>query len=158
MINTIDIQHACTPKVRIAQKILRHWVLQTLPADQKNARLTLRFVDSDEMIYLNQTYRNQAKTTNVLAFTTDLPPFIHHEYPLLGDVIVCPAVLKTECKALNKPFTEHCAHIIIHGVLHLLGHDHQRPTETQRMQRLEIKTLHQLGFNNPYATKEHCVK
>ena len=110
-------------------------------------------LDEDEMINLNYTYRNLNKTTNVLAFPASYPKDIKLKYPLLGDIIICPTVLLQESKELNLPLVSHWAHIVIHGVLHLLGYDHIKEDDKHIMQEIEIKLLESLGFNNPYETQ-----
>ncbi|MDI1351847.1 MAG: rRNA maturation RNase YbeY, partial [bacterium] len=108
-----------------------------------------------EMVYLNDTYRKQNKTTNVLAFPCSLPDAIELESPLLGDVIICPQVLAEESIQLNKALSEHWALIVMHGILHLLGYDHIEDDEAEVMQAIEIKLLATLGYANPYEVKEN---
>ena len=156
--DTIDIQYACEKKIPVSDETLIHWVQCVLPPDHHATALTLRFVELDEITSLNYLYRKQNKATNVLSFPSELPPEIMLEHPFLGDIIICPAVLEQESYALNKPLLAHWAHIVIHGVLHLLGHDHMKKRETTRMQSLEIKALAELGFDNPYAIEDDSVE
>ena len=106
------------------------------------------------MTHLNSTYRKQNKVTNVLAFPSNLPKDIQLDVPLLGDVIICPSVLQAESESLNKPLQAHWAHIVIHGVLHLLGFDHVRDEDAPIMQAQEINILEELGFCNPYKEEQ----
>ncbi|WP_133127373.1 rRNA maturation RNase YbeY [Legionella nagasakiensis] len=154
----IDIQHACDEPLPVADETLTQWAVLPLKPHKDSAELTLRFVDSEEMTHLNHTYRHKNKATNVLAFPVNLPQTIELEYPLLGDVIICPAVLKEESLIQNKPLTAHCAHIVIHGVLHLLGYDHINEEDTNIMQALEIELLAKLGFENPYKTEGNEIE
>jgi probable rRNA maturation factor len=147
----IDIQHASSSSIPVSDDTLVQWVHAVLPPAQQHAELTLRFVDADEMIALNTTYRQQEKTTNVLAFPSELPAEIILDNPFLGDIIICPEVLAAEHLTLQISLVAHWAHIVIHGVLHLLGFDHQGIDDTQEMQAIEISTLKTLGFANPYA-------
>jgi probable rRNA maturation factor len=149
----IDLQHACTDEIPISDIILRKWIKLTLAPFNHSAELTLRFVDEAEMINLNSTYRNLNKTTNVLAFPASYPKEIELKLPLLGDIIICPAVLLQESKKLEVPLISHWAHIVIHGTLHLLGYDHIKEEEEAIMQEIEIKLLKNLGFSNPYETQ-----
>lgn len=151
----IDIQQACSEALPITHETLNGWVKLTLTLHQDAGELTLRFVNSDEMTQLNSTYRKINKVTNVLAFPANLPKDIQLEVPLLGDVIVCPQVLAEESQTLNKPLEAHWAHIVIHGVLHLLGFDHIKEKDAFTMQALEIKLLAQLGFSDPYDSE--CI-
>ncbi|MDP3705083.1 MAG: rRNA maturation RNase YbeY [Legionellaceae bacterium] len=146
----IDIQHASQEKIPIDDATLISWARLTLASVQESAEVTLRLVDCDEITQLNATYRKQDKATNVLAFPANLPPNIQLDCPLLGDVIICPDILKKESIELKKPLNAHWALIVIHGILHLLGYDHIDDKDATVMQALEIKVLAQLGFDNPY--------
>lgn len=154
----VDIQHACSAPLPISDDLLQHWVAMTLQPFQATAELTLRFVDAPEMIELNHTYRQQNKATNVLAFPASHPDDIELDYPLLGDVIICPSVLLDESHALNVPLEAHWAHIVIHGVLHLLGYDHIIDTDAAVMRPIEIRLLNELGFDNPYNAEDNTLE
>ena len=153
----IDIQHACEDNVPVSDETLTNWVKHTLSTQLDSAELTLRLVSRDEITELNHTYRKQDKATNVLAFPSNIPDNIVLDYPLLGDVIICPDVLLDESVALNKPLIAHWALIVIHGVLHLLGFDHIEDEDALIMQALEVKLLAQLGFDNPYPIEDHEI-
>lgn len=146
----IDVQNASTQTIPLSENELIMMAERALKGHQEHAELTIRLVDAEEMIYLNNTYRKQNKTTNVLAFPCSLPEGIDLECPLLGDVIICPEVLLTESESLHKSLKEHWSLIIIHGVLHLLGYDHIKDEDAEVMQQLEIKLLSELGYTNPY--------
>lgn len=146
----IDIQNATQGSLPVTEDDLVHWVGLTLEPSQPRAEVTLRIVDAEEMIQLNGTYRNQAKTTNVLAFPSVLPKGITLDYPFLGDLVICPAVLQEESIRFEKSLVAHWAHIVIHGILHLLGYDHIIESDERIMQAKEITILAQLGFENPY--------
>ncbi|AHE67319.1 rRNA maturation RNase YbeY [Legionella oakridgensis] len=154
----IDIQHACAEPLPVNDDILIDWAKLALGTCKDSAELTLRFVEPEEITYLNRTYRHQDKATNVLAFPTNIPTSVELEYPLLGDVIICPTVLKEESNAQEKPLTAHWAHIVIHGVLHLLGYDHMEEKDAKIMQALEIDMLAKLGFENPYQTEDDKIE
>ncbi len=153
----IDIQHICEEKIPVTDDVLIGWAQHALGAQLDSAELTLRFVDLEEMTHLNLYYRKQNKPTNVLAFPANLPSGIALELPLLGDVIICPAVLQQESLALNKPLAAHWALIVTHGILHLLGYDHIDDDEATRMQALEIKLLAESGFDNPYLDEDNTI-
>lgn len=146
----VDIQNACETTIPVSNNVLKQWVEHALASHREHAELTLRLVDADEIQMLNKIYRKQDKTTNVLAFPSDIPPEILLECPLLGDVIICPTVLAEESIRLKTPLIAHWAHITIHGVLHLLGYDHIQDHDAAIMQALETNILTTLGFNNPY--------
>jgi probable rRNA maturation factor len=71
---------------------------------------------------------------------------------MLGELVICPAVLRAEARAQGKSARAHWAHLVVHGVLHLIGYDHERPAAAQRMERREIRTLRRLGYANPYRS------
>ncbi|WP_298622300.1 rRNA maturation RNase YbeY [uncultured Legionella sp.] len=146
----IDIQNAAPNPIPLTDDDLTKLASLALRDHQKDAELTIRLVDAEEMIYLNNSYRKQNKTTNVLAFPSALPEGIELEFPLLGDVIICPEVLLEESRQLAKTIDEHWALIVIHGVLHLLGYDHINDDDAKIMQGIEIKLLTELGYGNPY--------
>ncbi|KTC78302.1 rRNA maturation RNase YbeY [Legionella brunensis] len=154
----IDLQLACEEAIPVDKNSLISWAQLPLIEHLDSAELTLRLVDKEEIRQLNHTYRNQDKATNVLAFPSTIPDNIELEYPLLGDVIICPAVLQAESIDLDKPLTAHWAHIVIHGVLHLLGYDHIENNDKEIMQALEIKLLAKLGFANPYQPEDNHLE
>ena len=146
----IDIQHACEDISPVTDEILSQWASLPLQSRLDSAELTLRIVNPDEITQLNHIYRKKNQPTNVLAFPAEYPDDVVLDYPLLGDVIICPAVLAKESIDQQKPLIAHWAHIIIHGVLHLQGYDHIEENDAMIMQAIETKLLLQLGFNNPY--------
>ncbi|KTD34257.1 metal dependent hydrolase [Legionella moravica] len=146
----IDVQNATNDTLPLSETDLTELANLALRDHLNDAELTIRLVDAEEMTFLNNTYRQQNKTTNVLAFPCDLPDAVELECPLLGDIIICSPVLLEESKQLNKSLQEHWALIVIHGVLHLLGYDHIKDKDAKIMQDLEIKLLAELGYGNPY--------
>ncbi|APZ42306.1 rRNA maturation RNase YbeY [Acidihalobacter ferrooxydans] len=111
--------------------------------------VVLRFVDARESQALNRDYRGKDSPTNVLSFTFESPPGM--ALPLLGDLVICAEVVEREAREQRKTCEAHFAHIVIHGLLHLQGHDHEAETDAQRMEALEIEILRRLGYDNPYA-------
>ncbi|WP_353571309.1 rRNA maturation RNase YbeY [Candidatus Albibeggiatoa sp. nov. BB20] len=110
--------------------------------------LTLRIVDEAEGRELNLTWRQKDYATNVLSFPFEAPPDI--PIALLGDIVVCANVVEKEASEQQKTLEAHWAHLIIHGVLHLLGYDHIEDAEAEQMENLEVHILQQLGYPNPY--------
>ena len=129
----------------------RLWVQAALQVARRKraSELSIRIVDHDEGRELNRQYRGRDYATNVLSFPADLPPGLR--LPLLGDLILCAAVVAREAAEQHKPLRHHYAHMTVHGVLHLLGHDHLVEAEAERMEALERKALASLGIADPYA-------
>jgi probable rRNA maturation factor len=148
----VDIQNARPDPLPFSEDDIITWVELALSNSIPSAELSIRFVEIDEISDLNYRYRKKIGPTNVLSFPSEIPEEIMKEfdYPYIGDIIVCPDVLTQESTEQLIPVKHHFAHIIIHGVLHLLGHDHMKPDEETIMQKIEITLLKQLGIDNPY--------
>ncbi|MDC8803272.1 rRNA maturation RNase YbeY [Halomonas pacifica] len=114
--------------------------------------LTVRFVDAEESQALNRDYRDRDRPTNVLSFPFENPPGL--TLPLLGDLVICHAVVVREAGEQDKPLSAHYAHMVVHGTLHLLGHDHIEDDEAERMEALEVAILAELGFPDPYTASD----
>jgi probable rRNA maturation factor len=138
------------------QQKIQNWAeaawQQAFQADDMS--VTLRFVDKAEGLELNQSYRNKAYATNILSFTFDqpiLPEGVTLDLPLhLGDLVICLPVIEEEAQAQKKPLQQHCAHLIVHGMLHLQGYDHIETQQAQQMEALETDILKKLGYPDPY--------
>jgi probable rRNA maturation factor len=105
-----------------------------------------------EVQRLNSRYRGKDAATNVLSFPADLPAEV--DLPLLGDIVMCAPLVAAESVAQRKRPEAHWAHLTIHGVLHLLGHDHQEAAQAREMETLEIALLESLGIADPYLWRE----
>lgn len=127
----------------------RRWAALALGARGGAAELSIRVVSAPEGRRLNREYRGKDYATNVLSFPVEWPGGV--SLPLLGDVVLCAPVIAREARAQGKARADHYAHLTVHAVLHLLGHDHQRPTQARRMERLEIQLLESIGISDPYA-------
>ncbi len=110
------------------------------------AGVTVRFANDDEVRALNAQYRHQDKPTNVLSFPAPPAP----DEPYLGDVILAYGTVRIEAEAQGKTLADHTAHLIAHGLLHLLGYDHQTNADAERMEALERDVLARLGVDDPY--------
>jgi probable rRNA maturation factor len=144
--NKIHIQNPFHYKKIPSAYYLQRWI--DLVLKNKNKELTIRIVNEKESAELNSSYRHKAGSTNILSFPFDAPKNI--QVPCLGDLVICAPVLAKEAKQQHKVLLAHWAHIVIHGVLHLLGYDHIEESEAVVMEKLEIKLLKQLGYQNPY--------
>jgi probable rRNA maturation factor len=111
--------------------------------------LSVRVVGAARSLSLNARYRHKRRATNVLSFQgAGKSPDGHH---YLGELVICAPVVAREAESQGKAVAAHWAHMMVHGVLHLLGFDHQRTAEARKMSRREIQILDRLGFSNPYA-------
>ena len=147
----IEIQRA-TDASTPDDTTLTGWAERVLQACKTKGDITLRLVDSDESQTLNREYRDKDKPTNVLSFPFDMPEGLPADAmpALLGDIVVCTAVVEREAVEQHKQAEAHWAHMVVHGVLHLLGHDHIDDQDAMQMEALEIDILQGLGFANPY--------
>jgi len=145
---SIDVQKATAFQPLPDEEQFEAWVTAALRRSE-DAELTVRLVDREESRQLNSQYRGKDQPTNVLSFPADLPPGI--ELPLLGDVVICAPLVAEEAEAQSKAVESHWAHLVIHGVLHLMGYDHQAEKEAEEMESLEVELLDSLGIANPYV-------
>lgn len=156
---TVDRQVACdTPSIP-ASTSMEAWVRAAVIAGSApcpaSAELTVRIVAEAESAELNENYRGRVGATNVLSFPFDLPPGIDADAltampTLLGDLVICAPVVLREAAEQSKAPTAHWAHLVVHGVLHLLGRDHIEPAEAMCMETLETAIMRGLGFPPPY--------
>lgn len=133
---------------------LQRWANAALAAggNHEPVALTLRIVGATEARVLNAQYRHKDYATNVLSFPGEMPDLPESESALrwLGDIVFCATVVGREARVQHKLPAAHWAHLVVHGCLHLLGYDHIQARDANHMEALEIKTLAQLGFPNPY--------
>jgi probable rRNA maturation factor len=121
---------------------LRRWVKA---AQERDLAVTLRFVGRREGRHLNARFRRRDYATNVLTFVYD------DVVPLAGDIVLCVPVLAREARTQGKTLRAHCAHLVIHGMLHLQGYDHHRRADAARMEAREAALLRALRYPDPYA-------
>ncbi|TDK33632.1 rRNA maturation RNase YbeY [Luteimonas terrae] len=131
----------------------RKWAAAALAGRIREADLAIRLVDIDEGQSLNRHYRDKDYATNVLSFPAELPEGLPEgvRLPLLGDLVICAPVVAREAAEQGKPLNAHYAHLTVHGVLHLLGWDHEDDQEAEAMEQLEREILAGLGIDDPYA-------
>lgn len=148
----IVIQQIADKTLSPKASLLRKWARLALSKVIQQGELTIRIVDSAEMKELNATYRHKDYATNVLSFPFSMPEEVDLDIPLLGDIVICAEVVNKEALEQHKTQEAHWAHMIIHGIYHLMGYDHENENEADLMEALEIETLKKLGFPNPYDT------
>ena len=132
----------------ITRQKVRRWVQAALLAP---AELTIRFVDAEEGRTLNRDYRAKDYATNVLTFAYNDGEEIADDEPTRADIILCTDVLEKEAAEQKKTVEEHTAHLVVHGVLHAQGYDHEDDQEAGEMEQLERDVLAALGYPDPYA-------
>jgi len=132
----------------LTRQKVRRWVQAALLGP---AELTVRFVGAEEGRVLNRDYRDKDYATNVLTFAYNEGEDIAPDEPTRADLILCTDVLQTEAAAQKKPVEEHAAHLIVHGVLHAQGYDHEDDEEAAEMEQCERDILAALGYPDPYA-------
>ena len=158
----LSIQHATTSDGLPARSTLRRWVLGALDRRVTTATITLRFVGTAEARALNRRYRERDYATNVLSFdyrsmhdgagagVDNVKGNVEARDAVIGDVVLCVPVLKREARAQRKPLRAHCAHLVVHGTLHLQGFDHLVDKDATVMEALETRLLATLGYGDPY--------
>ena len=131
----------------------RRWATAALTGRIREADLAIRIVGEDEGQALNRHYRGKDYATNVLSFPAELPEGLPEgvRLPLLGDLVLCAPVIAREAGEQGKALNAHYAHLTVHGVLHLLGWDHENTAEAEAMEQLEREILAELGVADPYA-------
>ena len=124
------------------------WAQAPLALLRPNGELNLGIVDAQTIQELNKTYRKKDKATNVLSFPSQVPTEVMPNF--LGDILICATVVADEAKAQHKSLNAYWAHMIVHGILHLLGYDHTTEEQALPMETLERQLLASLGFADPY--------
>ena len=149
--NDIEVQFSVRDEQMPGAEAISAWADAALDGHQRPAELSLRVVDEQDMHELNLRYRQQDKSTNVLSF----PCAVANVPAMLGDLVICWPVVEREAAEQGKSSDAHFAHMVVHGVLHLLGCDHQGDAEAVQMEARERKLLAGLGFDDPYRGEAH---
>jgi probable rRNA maturation factor len=149
----VDVQIATDAEGIPPPGEIRRWVEHAASNELRDTdhEISVRVVDEDEMRTLNCGYRGQDKTTNVLSFPAgDIAGLPQGISLMLGDIVVCAAVVEREAAEQGKTATDHWGHMLVHGVLHLLGYDHETVSDAEKMEGLEREILAELGIADPY--------
>ena len=143
----LSVQYACDAPDLPGRADVRRWARAALDADgARGGQITVRFVDADEGQSLNRDYRGKDYATNVLSFPYEIEPVV------CGDLVICAGVVAREAAEQGKPLAAHYAHLIVHGMLHLQGYDHEEDeAEARAMEDCERAVLAALGYPDPYA-------
>jgi probable rRNA maturation factor len=145
----LEVQRACDEPGVPSDTLLQRWSRSAIGTERDSASLVIRIVNEEEMRDLNRDYRHQDRPTNVLSFPFEVPPPVQSD--LLGDLVVCAPVVAREAAEQAKSGDAHWAHMVIHGILHLLGYDHDTEPHAQAMEAREIAILQALGYSDPYT-------
>lgn len=150
----ITVQHKQWIRdIRDVQNLVLSLVGVTLKkagVNDEGQELSVVLADDGFVQNLNKQWRGKDKPTNVLSFPQDEPM-------MLGDVILAFETVKQESSEQNKRFEDHTAHLIVHGILHLLGHDHMNDADAEIMEALEIEILDAVGIKNPYEIQDNVA-
>jgi len=152
----LEVQRATNSATTPDDGQFRSWVEHAVAQNEHNHILVIRLVDEDEGRRFNQEYRSKDYATNVLSFPMDLPAGLPPEIGQshLGDLLICAPVVAREAAEQGKPEINHWAHLTIHGVLHLLGYDHEQSADANVMEALEKDILTRLNIPDPYLSNE----
>jgi probable rRNA maturation factor len=144
----LDVSYAARQPWVPGSRQLRRWAAAALSPMRRSVVLSVRVVGRTRSRSLNAHYRRKDKPTNVLSFSGagSVPDGRY----FLGELVICAPVVAHEASSQGKTLESHWAHMMIHGVLHLLGFDHEREREAAKMAAREIQILDRLGFSNPY--------
>ena len=130
-----------------SSKHFSRWIQAALREPFDNLEQTIRVIAETESQSLNLQYRGKDAPTNILSFPAEIP---YIDYQCLGDLVVCSPIVTREACEQDKELDAHWAHLIVHGMLHLQGFDHQTDDEADKMEALEVEILSTLGYINPY--------
>ena len=142
----LSVQYACNATGVPLRPQIRAWARAALNVDgMRGGQITIRFVEPEEGQSLNNDYRGKDYATNVLSFPYEVEPVV------AGDLVICATVVEREAAEQEKTLEAHYAHLIVHGILHLQGYDHEiGENEALLMENKERTILAQLGFSDPY--------
>jgi probable rRNA maturation factor len=148
----LEVQNATASVSVPGEDQFQHWVEAAMAGKVNNFTLTIRIVDKQEAQRFNRDYRNKDYATNVLSFPAELPEGLPSaiRQSQLGDLLICAPVVASEASEQCRTEADHWAHLTIHGVLHLLGYDHEGTDEAEVMEALETEILAKLGISDPY--------
>lgn len=150
----VEVQYAFPRDVLPKPADFRRWAKAALE-DAGPAETVIRIVDEAESARLNEAYRGKTGATNVLSFPFEAPPQVKSK--LLGDLVLCAPVVQCEARVQGKPESAHWAHLVIHGILHLRGYDHQNEIQAAEMEAREVEIMRSLGYANPYEPTSEPV-
>jgi len=140
----LTVQYALSARGLPSRARLKRWARAAL---ERDARVTLRIVGTGEARVLNRSFRGTDRPTNVLTFVLSERPRLE------GDIALCAPVIAREARTLRRSAAAHYAHLVVHGVLHLQGYDHETERAARVMERRESQVVSRLGFPDPYGSR-----
>ena len=143
----VDLQNESGYAPAPGELDFERWVRAALQDSYADLEQTICIVDEPRSRELNLRFRDKDSPTNVLAFPAESDLL---EYDCLGDLVICGPLVEIEAQQQHKPVDAHWAHLVVHGMLHLQGYDHQTDEQAMDMEALEIEILDSLGYTNPY--------
>ena len=150
----VAVQYASRARFLPRRPAVERWVRCALDGRREGVGVTVRIVGREEGRRLNERFRGTPAPTNVLSFPFDAPPGAPAADGELGDVVLCAPVVNREARDQGKPRGDHWAHLVVHGVLHLLEFDHDTPAAAERMEGLERRILAGLEVPDPYEVRD----
>ncbi len=141
---TIESDDEDVPEPRLIQVMVDH---VRRAVGRSNAEIHVQIVDAQTIQSLNKQYRCKDKCTNVLSFPSDLPQWVNSNF--IGDIVLCPFVIRREAEEFNKSVKSRWAHMLVHGTLHLLGMTHDGEQKQNEMEIMEQKIMSELGYDDP---------
>ena len=151
----VDIEIASNEPGIPHEAEIRSWLEAVIghASDDENIEIAVRIVDENEGRELNKRFRQRDKATNVLSFPAGSPVLPHDAPRPLGDIVICGPIVAREASDQGKDLRSHWAHMLVHGVLHLLGYDHETDAEAEIMESVEKEMLASRGIDDPYAVR-----
>ncbi len=145
----VAVQYACDTSIAPDKRLFERWVQAAIDVldSVKHCEVTVRVVGTAESGALNERFRHKTGPTNVLSFAYDGTADATR---VTGDIVICAPVVQQEARDHGKPETAHWAHMVVHAIMHLSGHDHETPDQADLMEMLEARALSAIGFGNPY--------
>jgi probable rRNA maturation factor len=152
---SVDLQVASSVGSVPDESLVQSWVQDVINemGIRRECEVSIRIVDEQEGHALNLQYRDKDSATNVLSFPVDDQAMLNlpADVPrVLGDIVICGPIVEREAKEQNKQIEFHWAHLLVHGTLHLLGHDHEEDAQAEEMEAIETRILGKRGVADPY--------
>jgi probable rRNA maturation factor len=153
----VNVEYVSRAKALPAKDTIVRWARAALDgAKRERTELGVRIVDEAEITELNRRFRRKRGPTDVLSFPFEDPPGVRTA--MLGDVVICAPLVQRQARAQGKQPRAHWAHMLVHGIMHLRGFDHQTRLQADLMEDIERRVLRHLGFPDPYADKGHAER